>query len=448
MDHDELLDALEERLGSRESAAAGLNGFVDAVMREVAAGGRVALAGFGVFDTTGTPGAAGRARLQPRFRPGVGFRQVVNHPELLGALTLQQPELKGSGAGERAERPGPVDKKPEVRPTKTVPPRPSGPKALRFRHYPIPEGTSLSAVLPVDSPRCGIYVLHFDDGYFYVGQARDVMVRFSTHRRSWRARIVGLDFAPAAPDELDDLERRTIQHFERQGKGLVNSALVGLPMGPSPLDVIVDRVEQERWLDGTAELNYELDDRLALAGQRTRSGDKFRQLAARADYEGIRIALLMYLLDVVPWPHVTEGRFWSITSLPSTNRSRHQQRLTTLSVNNVETLVLSEVLDQGGRFLGGFINVASGVGKRHGAPVKRNHYRTVGDLDTIYFDGWQGLVHLLQQPDVVTSARQTALGLMRKGRGMMARYHDDSLADDVFAAFEQLDLQDDAEATA
>lgn len=40
MDHDELLDALEERLGSRESAVAGLNGFVDAVMRGVAAGGR------------------------------------------------------------------------------------------------------------------------------------------------------------------------------------------------------------------------------------------------------------------------------------------------------------------------------------------------------------------------------------------------------------------------
>lgn len=304
-------------------------------------------------------------------------------------------------------------------------------------------------MLPVDSPRCGIYVLHFDDGYFYVGQARDVLVRFSTHRRRWEARIVGLDFAPAAPDELDDLERRSIQHFERQGKGLVNTAWVGLPMGPSPLDVIFDRVEQERWLDGMAELTYELEDRLALAGQRSRSGDKFRQLAARADYEGIRIALLMYLLDVMPCPHETEGRFWSMTSLPSTNRSRHQRRVSVVSVNNVETLVLAEVLDEEeGWLLGGFMNVAPGVGKRHGWPVTRNNYRTVGDVDTIYFEGWQGLVHLLQQPEVVAAARQTALGLMRKGRGMMAKYHDRSLADDVFAAFEQLDLEGDTDATA
>lgn len=445
MDHDELLDALEERLGSRESAVAGLNGFVDVIMQEVAAGGRVALAGFGVFDTTGTPGALGQARLQPRFRPGMGFRHVVNEPELLSARPARRSEGKEPAATtDQAEKPRAAAKKPEV-----GRPRPTGPRVLRFSHYPIPEGTSLSAVLPVDSPRCGIYVLHFEDGYFYVGQAHDVLVRFSTHRRTWGARIVGLDFAPAAPDHLDELERRSIQHLEQQGKALVNSALVGLPMGPSPLDVIVDRVDQERWLDGSAELDYELDDRLALAAQRARSGDKFRKLAARPDYEGIRMALLMYLLYVVPWPHETEGRFWSITSLPSTNRSRYQRRVSTVSVNNVETLVLAEVLDEDdGWLLGGFINVARGVGKSHGWPVKRHKYRTVGEVDAIYFDGWQGLIALLQRPEVEAAARQTALGLMRKGRGMMAKYHDVSLADDVFAAFEQLDLSDDTDATA
>jgi hypothetical protein len=64
--------------------------------------------------------------------------------------------------------------------------------------------------------------------------------------------------------------------------------------------------------------------------------------------------------------------------------------------------------------------------------VRRN-YRTVGDVDAIGFGGWEGLLDLLEQPDVIDAARRTALGLMRKGAGMMARYHDASLADDVFS---------------
>lgn len=46
---------------------------------------------------------------------------------------------------------------------------------LWFRHYSLPAQASLSAVLPVDPPRCGTYVLRFHDGDRYVGQARDVL---------------------------------------------------------------------------------------------------------------------------------------------------------------------------------------------------------------------------------------------------------------------------------
>lgn len=305
---------------------------------------------------------------------------------------------------------------------------------LSFRHYSLPAEVSLSAVLPASSSRCGIYVLHFDDGHCYVGQARDVLVRFAAHRRRWRQAIVGVDFAPAAPARLDDLERRTIQRLERDGIALYNSALVGLPMGESPLDLVVDRVEQERWLDGAAEADYDLDERLRLAASRPRSGDKFLRLAGREDYPGIRTALCLYLMGVVPWPHETERRFWSITSLPGTKRSRDHYRLSAISVNNVETLVIQEWLDADGWFLGGFVNVAPGL--VHGRPMRRHSYRTVGEVDAIVFGGWEDLLELLVEPDVVAAARRTALGLMRKGRGMMARYHDDSLADDVFAVLD------------
>lgn len=225
---------------------------------------------------------------------------------------------------------------------------------LAFRHYDVPPGVSLSAVLPERSPRCGIYVLHFEDGYRYVGQARDVLTRFGSHRRRWAGQIIGLDFAPSALSELDDLERRTIQHLEQGGTGLYNSALVGLPMGESSLDLVVDRVEQERWLDGATDTDYDFGHRLGTANRRPRASSNFDALRAREDYPDLRFALLLYLVSVVPWPHETERRFWSITSMPSTNRSRTQRRLTAISVNNVEALVVAELLGGGrvgdGRF--------------------------------------------------------------------------------------------------
>ena len=75
---------------------------------------------------------------------------------------------------------------------------------------------------------------------------------------------------------------------------------------------------------------------------------------------------------------------------------------------------------------------------RTGGRCTGTAYRTIGEVDAIAFGGWEGLLELLEKPDVVDAARRTALGLMRKGRGMMAKYHDESLADDVFAVLEEL----------
>lgn len=307
-------------------------------------------------------------------------------------------------------------------------------EVLRFARYELPAGVSLSAVLPELTDRCGIYVLHFDDGHLYVGQARDVLVRFSDHRRRWGDRIVAFEFGAASAADLNDLERRTIRQLERPGVRAVQQPPGGLPMGESPLDLVVDRVEQERWLDAGAEAAYDLEERLVLAASRPRVGKGFEVLAVRDDYAGIRAALFLYLLEVVPWPHETERRrFWSITSMPSTNRSRRHRRLSTVSLNNVETLVLAQSLIDGEWVMCGFVNVAPELADPQGWPMERRTYRTVGEVDTITFVGPGGLLDLLEMPSVVEAARRLAIGLMRKGRGMMAKYHDESLADDVFS---------------
>lgn len=439
MERPSFIDVLAERLGGQEPAEAVCGAFAEVVLGEVARGGRVAIAGFGVFDA-GTPNAINSGLAKLRFRPGKRFRIMVKDESASQAVSI------------RAALAAPQPARPWLGSARVVPSSggPAGQKAVRsragevlaFRHYEVPAGVSLSAILPEASPRCGIYVLQFADGYRYVGQARNVLTRFASHRRHWAGRVIGLDFAPSDPSELDDLERRTIQRLEQAGAGLYNSALVGLPMGESPLDLVVDRVEQDRWLDGVSDGEYDLGERIAAAAARRQGGGKFETLRARADYPELRFALLMYLLSVVPWPHETERRFWSITSLPSTNRSRTQRRLSAISVNNVETLVVAETLEADEWVMGGFVNVSPGMLARHSQmqiPLKRSHYRTVGDVDAIYFVGAEGLLDLLQRPDVVEAARRLTLGLMRKGRGMMAKYHDENLTNNLFALLAELD---------
>ncbi|TQJ09940.1 hypothetical protein FB458_3056 [Lapillicoccus jejuensis] len=296
-------------------------------------------------------------------------------------------------------------------------------------------GVSLSAVVPPAASRCGIYVLHFHEGSVYVGQTRNLLGRFSSHVRHWGETgldIVELDFAPAPPDQLDDLEVRTLQWFETRGHRLLNVALVGLPAGDNSLDLVVDRVAQERWLVG-GEGEVDLTERVDLAASRPQDEARFLSLSARDDYPVIRLALFSYVVQVLPLPQDTERRFWVMTALPSTKRSASQRRLVTVSVNNVETLVLVEIREEDGTWsIGGFLNTAPGDALVEGHMRRRQRYRTVTAVDAVYFVGLEGLFSLLQDPQVVAAARRLAVGLMRKGTGMLGRFHDQSLADDVF----------------
>jgi DNA-binding protein HU-beta len=96
----ELVKALEERLGERKAALSAVDGFIDAVVRAVAKGEKVSIAGFGVFEkrrrsartarnpATGEPVKV-KATSVPAFRAGSGFKDVVS-----GAKKLERPAKK------------------------------------------------------------------------------------------------------------------------------------------------------------------------------------------------------------------------------------------------------------------------------------------------------------------------------------------------------------------
>lgn len=88
MNKGELVGALELRLGGRAAASDAVEAFFDVVIREVAGGGKITIAGFGTFERVTRSARFGRqprtgetvripALAVPKFKAGTVFRSVV-----------------------------------------------------------------------------------------------------------------------------------------------------------------------------------------------------------------------------------------------------------------------------------------------------------------------------------------------------------------------------------
>ena len=66
-----------------------------------------------------------------------------------------------------------------------------------------------------DAGVCGIYILHFINGEYYVGQAKNVVNRYSSHRKK-HLDIDYVSFCEAAPADLNRVEKEMISHLEKQ----------------------------------------------------------------------------------------------------------------------------------------------------------------------------------------------------------------------------------------
>jgi DNA-binding protein HU-beta len=95
----ELIDAIRDRLGaSKSDAESAVDAVLDTIQRAVAAGERVAITGFGVFERVDRAARTGRnprtgqtvkvkATSVPKFRPGTQFKGVVSGAVKLGKVT-------------------------------------------------------------------------------------------------------------------------------------------------------------------------------------------------------------------------------------------------------------------------------------------------------------------------------------------------------------------------
>ncbi len=99
MNKAQLIDKLSVQLGSKKAATDAVDAVVDTITRSVAAGERVAITGFGVFEKVARPARVGRnprtgaavkikKTTVPKFKAGQGFKDVVSGAKKLPKVAV------------------------------------------------------------------------------------------------------------------------------------------------------------------------------------------------------------------------------------------------------------------------------------------------------------------------------------------------------------------------
>ena len=121
MNKAELVVALEDKLGGKKAASDALDAVLDAIIREVAKGGKVAITGFGTFQKVARAARTGRnprtgdaVRIKkttvPRFRPGTSFKGYVADPRSLPKAAPATGRAPAGSVAKAAAAPAPAKK--------------------------------------------------------------------------------------------------------------------------------------------------------------------------------------------------------------------------------------------------------------------------------------------------------------------------------------------------
>ncbi|MDR2372569.1 MAG: hypothetical protein LBD77_00395 [Bifidobacteriaceae bacterium] len=317
-------------------------------------------------------------------------------------------------------------------------------RRLRFTRYELTRGVSFAAQVDTSGLWTGIYVLEFANGHEYVGQATHFPTRLATHRRRWPD-LTAARFAPAADRDLDQLEQAMIDQRGKQGAQLRNQVGVIASAEPTTLDLDEGDAAPPEWITaepGVPQVAGRWREPKGEAQDRPTATEAWRKLKMHDDYDGIVQTLALYVAYVInPRPDQTEGKGWYLSALPSTSRSRDHHRLAALSINNVEALVIMEGRESGAQPWEAFcfMNTAPVAVPRWAAPeTEAGYYKTTGKVTTVFARLWPDLSPLLLDRQMLQAARSLAHGLLRKGPGMFARFHNYHLADDVFGRVQEL----------
>ncbi|WP_296111047.1 GIY-YIG nuclease family protein [uncultured Corynebacterium sp.] len=243
-------------------------------------------------------------------------------------------------------------------------------------------------------------------------------------------------------DQITAAEQFLITETEAQ-YSVRNIMLTNRPRGNDTAEIVTLKGsnvslpwERERAKGATQSYADEIDAKLA-------------QLLRHPTFLEIRALLGWYIANTMPDPAATAGQLWTVTCMPSTNRTPTGHRLLTLSCGNLETLfiVASKSVDYANdpnAFVTVNVNTAS--------LDSHTQFRDPSGRWSIFSRGYRGekvssleldLGTLLAVIDghiefphfdeLLAEAYTLNTRLMRRGSTMYSRFHNEKLADLLLA---------------
>lgn len=274
--------------------------------------------------------------------------------------------------------------------------------------------------------RCGIYILHFQDGELYAGQAKDVTRRYAQHRENYRD-ISHLSFRSVPEKELDKVERAVV--LELRGTQRIRNVMLNvLPETNCDLDTVFPPNQQQRWLAENDYIPPISPERATQDELRRQYRHRFEQFLAKPHQKEVVDLLRDYIWACIPNPTATEVVFWN-ASCPGKGRLYSR-----ISLYQQEVMATS-----GGHFT---FHLAKSYLGEAGFSELANRFRSLRVLHYTYKAGGDDQIGLgielreagafLREPQILQSIRAFNLRLMRMGPTMWARYHSPALADLIF----------------
>jgi GIY-YIG catalytic domain len=278
--------------------------------------------------------------------------------------------------------------------------------------------------------RCGIYVLHFKNGQFYVGLATDFVRRYNQHKKN-HLDIERVSFKKIKKEKLSEEEKLIVQTLQSEGFSLRNIQLVSIVEGETDFDLLMSVGQQEEFISDLAFNNME-GDKFEIEEQRIKYTNNFLVLSKLPYFEKFIQAIKAYVKIGIPIPKKSEYSFWCV-SVPS-----RSSKLSRININwqEVSTYVFekddfhvtfhmaySPLVAEFGEELDGLFEQFEDLEIMVNDKDEVHTYEP-GGQDQVSFVIPSSIFHNFIAVDAVQKAIKTFnLRLMRKGATIYNRYH-------------------------
>ncbi len=300
------------------------------------------------------------------------------------------------------------------------------------------EGRSSIAAL-IGKRKCGIYVLHFANDDYYVGQSVNVVQRFAQHTRR-HTDIQRITFKSINRRGLDIEEVRVTKALETLGVFLRNIKIVTFTHAvETDFDAIMSPTEQQEWENNLGLIDLggirNHDDYL-----RKRYSANFKKYLNLPFAYDITSVLRSYALNTIPAIKRGEIDFWMCSCLPSNSNILYSR----INIGWQTTLQVS--LNDGQPQFCWFLPKSS-IPKTLETRWKINNYIRIilngsntvsgsssliaGGLDQVFVEarGLNAANQILSDERMIKAFRHFNLGLVRKSPCPWGRNHCLDLAD-------------------